>query len=94
MRFTPREVQILDRMRLGEPYKQIAHQLGMCEGSVKVYMSRMYHRESFNGPKHALALYVEWRCSLAVWGTTHARLEQNEQRAQYTTNGYGFPVGL
>lgn len=61
MYFTPRETQILDRMRLGETYKEIGHALTLSGSGIKTRMSDMCRREGFNGTANALALYVEWR---------------------------------
>jgi DNA-binding NarL/FixJ family response regulator len=38
---TPREVEVLARLRLGKPNKVIAHELDISENTVKVFVRRI-----------------------------------------------------
>jgi DNA-binding NarL/FixJ family response regulator len=38
IQFSPRQLQVLERLRQGKQNKMIAYELGMCESTVKVHL--------------------------------------------------------
>jgi DNA-binding NarL/FixJ family response regulator len=44
LRFTPRERQILSLLRTGQPNREIAHALGIDEGTVKAHIGRLMRK--------------------------------------------------
>ena len=57
VRLSPRQHQIVLLLGQGLPYKQIAHQLHITEGTLKVYMSRLMHQTGRNRIQLALLGY-------------------------------------
>ena len=53
---TPREGQLIAQMVQGLKNKEIAHNLGICEGTVKVYLSRLFKKLGVND-RFELALF-------------------------------------
>ena len=41
---TPREVEVLDRLRRGLSNKVIAHELALCEDTVKVHLTHLMRK--------------------------------------------------
>jgi DNA-binding NarL/FixJ family response regulator len=46
--FTPREIQVLNLLRAGQPNREIALTLGIEEGTVKAHISRLMHKVGVN----------------------------------------------
>lgn len=78
-KLAPRQRQLVDLVADGCKNPEIADIMGITVGSTKAILSRMYKRLGLRG-----------------WGSPRGRLEQivREQRVQYATNGYGFPLGM
>ncbi len=53
-----RDRQMIEGLMLGKLNKEIAFELGLCEGTIKEYMHRVYRK-----------LGVTNRTQCAVWGT-------------------------
>ena len=67
-RLTPRERQITVLVAACEQNKEIAMRLGLAEGTVKVYLSRVYRKlelERIGSPRTALARVV-WEADRAA----------------------------
>ncbi|HEV2619074.1 MAG TPA: response regulator transcription factor [Acidobacteriaceae bacterium] len=47
-RFTPRETEILTLLREGQPNREIAHKLGIDEGTVKAHIGRLMRKVGVN----------------------------------------------
>jgi DNA-binding NarL/FixJ family response regulator len=58
--FTPRELEVLDRLRLGLPNKLIAHNLNMKESTVKIHL-RHIMRKLHLSSRTQVALYAQRR---------------------------------
>ncbi len=54
--FTPRELQILDLLRAGRSNREIAHALGIDEGTVKAHIGRLLRKVGVNN-RIALAVH-------------------------------------
>ena len=55
---TPRETQITERVAMGMASKNIAHELSICEGTVKVHLKHAYKK---TGQENRVKLAVWWR---------------------------------
>ncbi len=72
VRLSPREQQLARLVTEGQQNKEIAYQLGITEGTVKVYMSHLFAK-----------LGVSNRAELSAWATRNGDLLfDNPQRVQ------------
>jgi two-component system nitrate/nitrite response regulator NarL len=55
--FTPRELQLVKLLAQGLKNKEIAHRLFLCEGTVKVYLSRLFEKAGVTD-RFEMALYA------------------------------------
>lgn len=76
---TPRESQLLTLLTHGMKNRQMAAALSITEGTVKVYLSRLYHKTGLRD-RHQLALYGV-RSAPVMGGFQHA-LENGADPAQ------------
>jgi DNA-binding NarL/FixJ family response regulator len=58
--FTPRERQVLNLLRGGQPNREIALALGIEEGTVKAHISRLMHKVGVNN-RTALTVHPSTR---------------------------------
>jgi DNA-binding NarL/FixJ family response regulator len=57
--FTPRELDVLRCLGAGRPNKLIAHELRMCETTVKVHLRHIFHKLGTTNRTHAALLARE-----------------------------------
>ncbi len=57
---SPRQEEIAELVAAGKIHKQIAAALGLTEGTVKVYMGKIYQRLGFSRELNGRALLVRW----------------------------------
>jgi DNA-binding CsgD family transcriptional regulator len=56
--FTRRERQIVEQLALGKRNKEIGFALGLSEGTVKVYLSRLKQKDPEHNNRYSLAKYL------------------------------------
>lgn len=75
IKLTPRESQLTSLLAQGLKNKELAHKLGVTEGTVKVYLSKLYDKTG-TGDRFELALFV-----LKNLGIHHASKPERKQQA-------------
>jgi DNA-binding NarL/FixJ family response regulator len=62
LQFTPRQIEVLERLKLGKANKIIAHELGMSESTVKIHIrSIMKKMKATNRTEVACLALTPWR---------------------------------
>jgi len=56
---TPRQLEVLDLMALGKPNRDIANDLGLNVGTVKMHSSRIFKTLNVQNRTEAVAMYAQ-----------------------------------
>jgi DNA-binding NarL/FixJ family response regulator len=59
MKLYSREAEAVSKLLLGKSDKEIAHEMGLVIGTVKVYLSHAYHILGVSGSRQLMARYYK-----------------------------------
>ena len=70
--FSPRQIQVLERLQQGKQNKIIAYELGMCESTVKVHIRHIMRKLNARNRTQVVLLTNKMHCGSAVALAEHA----------------------